>query len=173
MRCVSMAMSSIMSNLGGFMGCTSSSFTTRVCHRKDGGVGVGSRAPSPPVQRAALHFGVAGWWHPRLGGAAPNLSLPRDTAEEGYKPGGTKMPPPNFPPFIAPASPWRHCPAGATSFCPPKGATGMATHGTGEMALHWPRKVLSTPQPTRGVSGYLGKQLKRDPTTSSWVYLIP
>jgi len=39
-----MAMSSIMSNLGGFMGCSSSSFTTRVCRRR----GHTSDGPQPP-----------------------------------------------------------------------------------------------------------------------------
>lgn len=46
-----MAMSSIMSNLGGFMGCTSSSFTTRVCQRKGDTSDGPHRTPSPPKTR--------------------------------------------------------------------------------------------------------------------------
>lgn len=66
-----MAMSSIMSNLGGFMACSSSSFTTRVCQNDMAALGSDLVQPQPYIVSAPL------WRHfPAGATSAPGLLLP-------------------------------------------------------------------------------------------------
>lgn len=73
-----MAMSSIMSNLGGFMGCTSSSFTTRVCQRK----GDTSEGPQSPLNTLPQNLpGGRTSWQSRAGdNLGPNACCHPDRA---------------------------------------------------------------------------------------------